>query len=60
MSDAFVGGCGDEGLDGPCPLCRGEASPEFIEWLGEVVAAAEAAPGKVMTAEEAMEWVRSL
>ncbi|MDF0541161.1 hypothetical protein PX699_02320 [Sphingobium sp. H39-3-25] len=52
--------CGDDGPDGACPICRGEMSPEFIEWLGEAVAAAEAQPGKAMTAEEAIEWLGTL
>ena len=54
-------GCDDgSGTDEPCPICRGEMSAEFIEWLGEVVAASEARPGRTMTAEEATEWLRTL
>lgn len=52
--------CDDDGTNEPCPICRGEMSPEFIEWLGEAVAAAEAQPGKTMTAEEAIEWLGTL
>ena len=47
----------DGGTDNPCPICRGEElDPDF---LGMIEAAA-AQPGRVMTAEEAIEWVRSL
>jgi hypothetical protein len=60
MDDAFRDGCGDDGTDAPCPICRGEMSPEFTEWLTEVVAATEAQPGKSMTADEAIEWLRTL
>jgi hypothetical protein len=43
-----------------CPICSGNVSPEFIEWLDEVVAASEAQPGKVMTADEFNAWLDTL
>ncbi|WP_156460682.1 hypothetical protein [Sphingomonas sp. Leaf339] len=57
MDDAFESGCGDDGTDGPCSICRGEElSPDFIAMLER----AAAQPGRVMTAEETVEWLRSL
>jgi len=57
MDDAFEGGCGDDGTDAPCPICRGEElSPDFIAMLEQ----AAAQPGRVMTAEETVEWLRDL
>ncbi len=50
--------CGDDfpAADGKCPLCLGEASPEFVEWAKM----AAAHPGKRMTAEEAKVWLETL
>lgn len=57
MDDAFRDGCGDDGTDAPCPICRNdELSPDFITMLEQ----AAAQPGRVMTAEEASEWINSL
>ncbi len=57
MDDAFEGGCGDDGTGGTCPICRGEElSPDFIAMLEQ----AAAQPGRVMTAEEKVEWLRDL
>lgn len=57
MDDAFEGGCGDDGTGGTCPICRGEElSPDFIAMLEQ----AAAQPGRVMTAEETVEWLRDL
>ena len=52
MGDAFEGGDGDR----PCPICRGEASDEFIAMVEQ----AAAQPGKVMTFDEALAWLRDL
>lgn len=52
MSDAFEGGDGDR----PCPICRGDVSDEFLAMIEQ--AAAE--PGKVMTFDEAIAWLRDL
>lgn len=50
--------CGDDphASDGECPLCRGEASPEFVEWAKM----AAARPGRRMTAEQAIAWLETL
>ncbi len=60
MGDAGGSGemCGDnaDASDGECPLCRGEASPDFIEWAK--IAAAH--PRKRMTAEQAIAWLETL
>jgi hypothetical protein len=50
------GRCDEDWQDKPCAICRGEVSDEFLT----VVARAAAQPGRVMTAEEAMEWLESL
>lgn len=56
MDDAFKDGCGDDHGDDMCPICRGEElSPDFIAMLEQ----AAAQPGRVMTAEKAVEWLRS-
>lgn len=55
MDDAFKNGCGDDGTDEPCPICRGEMSDEFLAWVEQ----AAAQPGRAMTAEEAIEWINS-
>lgn len=58
MGDAFEGGCDHEHGDETCPICRGEElNPDFIAMLEQ---AASAEPVVSMTAEEAVEWLRSL
>jgi hypothetical protein len=57
MDDAFEDGCGDNRGGDACPICRGEElDPDF---LARITAAA-AQPSRMMTAEEAIEWIRSL
>lgn len=57
MGDAFEGRCWDDHGDDPCSICRGEElSPEFIAMVEQ---AASAEPVVSMTAEEAVEWLRS-
>ena len=57
MDDAFRDGCGDDHGDDSCPICRGEdLDPDFLAWVEQ----AAAQPGRAMTAEEAIEWFRSL
>ena len=49
--------CGDDGTDEPCPICRGEElDPDFLAMIER----AAAQPGRVMTVEEAIEWIQSL
>lgn len=49
--------CDDDGTDDPCPICRGEElDPDFLAWVEH----AAAQPGKTMTADEAIEWLRNL
>jgi len=49
--------CDDDGTDEPCPICRGEElDPDFLAMIEQ----AAAQPGRVMTAEEAVEWIQSL
>jgi hypothetical protein len=56
MDDAFEDGCGDDGTDAPCPICRGEElDPDFLARIE----AAASQPGRSMTADEAIEWLRS-
>jgi hypothetical protein len=51
------GRCDDDGADEPCPICRGdELDPDFLVMIEQ----AAAQPGRVMTAEEAIEWLRTL
>lgn len=58
MGDAFEDGCGDDHGDETCPICRGEElSPDSIAMLER---AASAEPVVSMTADEAVEWLRSL
>lgn len=58
MGDAFEDGCDDDHRDRTCPICRGEElSPDFIAMLER---AASAEPVVSMTADEAIEWLRSL
>jgi len=58
MGDAFKDGCDDEHGDETCPICRGEElNPDFIAMVEQ---AASAEPVVSMTAEEAVEWLRSL
>jgi hypothetical protein len=62
MGDAFVSKvasiCADE--DDPrhddCPVCRGDVLPEFVT----MIEAAANQTGEVMTAEEVIDWLRSL
>ncbi|MHA0319412.1 hypothetical protein ACXY7D_13865 [Sphingomonas melonis] len=57
MGDAFEDGCEDDHGDGTCPICRGEElSPDFIALLER---AASGEPVVSMTADEAIEWLRS-
>jgi len=57
MGDAFKDGCDHGHDDDACAICRGEPlDPGFVAWLEQ----AAAQPGRVMTAEEMVEWVRSL
>ena len=49
------GRCDDDGADEPCPICRGEVSPEFVERIK----AAAAQPGQVMTIDEFNVWLRA-
>jgi hypothetical protein len=49
------GRCDDDGTDEPCPICRGEVSPEFVERIK----AAAAQPGQVMTIAEFNVWLRA-
>jgi len=53
------GGQCEDGSGYDCPICSGNVSPEFIEWLDEVVAASEAQPGQVMTFDEAIAFFRN-
>ena len=49
--------CGDDGMDEPCPICRGDPlDPDFIDMVEQ----AAAQPGRVMTFDEAIEWLRTL
>ena len=48
--------CDDDGLVEPCAICRGDVADEFRAMVEE----AAARPGRVMTAEEAVEWLRTL
>lgn len=48
--------CGDDGTDEPCPICRNDVSPEFIERMQ--VAAAQ--PGEAMTSDEFTTWLDGL
>ena len=57
MGDAFKDGCDHGHDDDACAICRGEPLDlGFVAWLEQ----AAAQPGRVMTAEEMVEWVRSL
>lgn len=57
MDDAFEGGCSDDHGDEMCPICRGEKmNPDFVAMLER---AASAEPVVSMTADEAVEWLRS-
>jgi hypothetical protein len=47
----------DDGTDEPCPICRSEElDPDFLAMIEK----AAAQPGQVMTADEAIEWLRTL
>jgi hypothetical protein len=47
--------CAD-GADESCPICRGEElDPDFVARIEQ----AAAQPGRTMTFDEAMEWLRS-
>ncbi|MFV1920960.1 hypothetical protein VPH46_16240 [Sphingomonas sp. MJ1 (PH-R8)] len=55
--DQHAGRCGDDGTDEPCPICRGEElDPDFVAMIEH----AAAQPGKAMTFDEAIEWLRTL
>jgi hypothetical protein len=55
--DQHEGRCGDDGTDEPCPICRGEElDPDFLARIER----AAAQPGRAMTVEEAIEWLRNL
>lgn len=55
--DQHAGRCGDDGTDEPCPICRGEElDPDFVAMIEQ----AAAQPGKAMTFDEAIEWLRTL
>lgn len=57
MDDAFRDGCDDDHGGGSFPICRGEElDPDFLAWVEQ----AAAQPGRVMTAEQAIEWINSL
>lgn len=57
MVDQHEERCGVDGPDEPCPICRGDPlDPEFIEMIEH----AAAQPGRVMTFDEAIEWLRTL
>lgn len=57
MGDAFEGRCWDDHGNDACLICRGEElSPEFIAMVEQ---AASGEPVVSMTAEEAVEWLRS-
>lgn len=56
MFDEHSGRCGDDGTDEPCPVCRGDPlDPDFVEMVERVAAQ----PGKAMTFDEAIEWLRT-
>lgn len=49
--------CRDDGTGEPCPICRGEElDPDFVAMVEQ----AAAQPGKAMTIDEAIEWLRTL
>lgn len=57
MDDAFRDGCDNDHGNGSCPICRGEElDPDFLAWVEQ----AASQSGRAMTAEEAIEWLRSL
>ncbi|MDB5715992.1 MAG: hypothetical protein JWO15_3389 [Sphingomonadales bacterium] len=61
MGDAFVSKvvslCDDDDpRHGDCPICRGDVSPEFVA----MIEAAADQPGEVMTADEAILWLRQV
>ncbi len=57
MGDALEKGCGEDHGNEECSICCGEElSPDFIAMLEQ---AASAEPVVSMTAEEAVEWLRS-
>ena len=49
-------GCEGGGHDGPCPLCRGEASPEFVA----LIEVAASGPRRVMTVEQFETWLAGI
>lgn len=53
--DQHEGRC-EDGTDAQCPICRGDVSDEFFAMIEQ----AAAQPGRVMTGEEAIEWLRTL
>lgn len=49
--------CGDDGDGRSCPICRGDPlDPDFVEMIER----AAAQPGKAMSFDEAIEWLRGL
>ena len=49
-------GCSDDEAE-PCPICRGdELDPDFVAWIEQTAAQ----PGRTMTFDEAIEWLRTL
>ncbi|HUD28071.1 MAG TPA: hypothetical protein VMQ93_04305 [Novosphingobium sp.] len=49
--------CGDDGDGRSCPICRGDPlDPDFVEMIER----AAAQPGKAMSFDEAIEWLRTL
>lgn len=55
VMDRHNGGCSDD-EDESCPICRGEElDPAFLARIEQ----AGVQPGKTMTFDEAMEWLRA-
>lgn len=55
--DQHAGRCDGDGTDESCPICRGEElDSDFLS----MIELAAAQPGKAMTFEEAIEWLRNL
>lgn len=49
------GRCEDDHGDGPCAICRGEMSEEFVAMVQR---AGAAEPSRRMTGDEFVEWLR--
>ena len=55
--DQHEGRCGDDETDEPCAICRGEElDADFLAMIER----AAAQPGKAMSFDEAIEWLRTL